>query len=351
MDGQAMIDPLLGAQASPGAEALAEGAFATAPPGVGDVMGSMLTQDFWGGAWQDFLKWMISSGPRILLIAILSFALRKAIRGILKSIRPAIELKDKLLHHAGSEEEGKRVATILQIIGSGASALVWFSTATHVLEEYGIDIGPIIAGAGIVGLAVGFGAQELVRDMIAGFFMLLENQVRTGDIAMVNGQGGLVESVGLRTLVLRDMKGTVHIFQNGKINSLSNMTKEWAAATIEVGIGYGDDVDKAFEVMRAVGEAMREDPEWAEKILEPLEVLGLDSFGESALMLRARIRTQPMEQWAVAREYNKRLKAAFDAAGVTIPFPQRTLRWAKGAMPTGAEASAPEAPEDSQKRA
>jgi small conductance mechanosensitive channel len=154
---------------------------------------------------------------------------------------------------------------------------------------------------------------------------LLENQVRKGDVASVNGTGGLVESVGLRTLLLRDMTGTLHVFQNGKIGSLSNLTKDWSAAVFEVGIEYRQDTDEAAALMKQVGEELKEDEIFGSKILEPIEIFGVDRFDDSAVILKARIKTKPIEQWNVSREYNRRLKKLFDAHGVTIPFPQQTL--------------------------
>jgi small conductance mechanosensitive channel len=199
--------------------------------------------------------------------------------------------------------------------------------ALLVLVELGINIGPLIAGAGVVGLAVGFGAQELVRDVITGFFLLLENHIRVGDVAIVNGTGGLVESIGLRTICLRDMSGTVHVFQNGKIDTVANMTKEWSAIVFDVGVAYKEDTDKVAELMKKVADEMQAEPEYKDKILEPLEIFGVDSFGDNAVVIKARFKTLPIQQWSVGREYRRRLKYAFDRAGIEIPFPHRTLYW------------------------
>ena len=178
-----------------------------------------------------------------------------------------------------------------------------------------------------------FGAQELVRDFISGFFMLIENQVRKGDVAIVNGTGGLVEQVGLRTITLRDLSGVVHVFQNGKISSLSNMTKEWSAMVFDIGVAYKEDTDKVSEVMKQVSAEMMADEKYAQYILEPIEIFGVDEFGDSAVMIKGRLKTKPIQQWLIGREYRRRLKKAFDAQGIEIPFPHQTIYWGEQIKP------------------
>jgi small conductance mechanosensitive channel len=214
-----------------------------------------------------------------------------------------------------------------------ALALIWSVVVVMSLAQIGLDITPILAGAGILGLAIGFGAQNLVRDLISGFFMVLENQVRVGDVAIINGTGGLVEAITFRTIVLRDLAGVVHVFPNGTITTLSNMTKEWSAYVIDVGVAYKEDTDRVVEVMRQVAEEMRRDPVFGEKILEPMEIFGVDNFGESEVTIKARIKTKPIEQWNVGREYRRRLKKAFDAQGIEIPFPHRSLYMGEASAP------------------
>jgi small conductance mechanosensitive channel len=194
-----------------------------------------------------------------------------------------------------------------------------------ILTEVGVEIAPILAGAGIAGLAVGFGAQNLVRDVISGFFIVLENQVRIGDVAVINGTGGLVESISFRTMVLRDMSGVVHVFPNGAISTLANMTKGWSAFVLNMGIAYEQDTDEAVEVMKEVHAEMRKDPDWSSKLISDIEVFGVDDFGESSVTIKVRLKTLPIHQWSVGREYRRRLKKAFDQRGIVIPFPQRTL--------------------------
>jgi small conductance mechanosensitive channel len=187
------------------------------------------------------------------------------------------------------------------------------------LSQLGLDVRPILAGAGIVGLAVGFGAQYLVRDVIAGFFLVLEDQVRVGDVAVVNGTGGLVETVTFRTIALRDLAGTVHVFPNGAVTTLANMTRGWSGYVIDVEIAYHEDPDRVIAIMRQVGEELRADPAHGPLILEPIEIFGVDAFKESSVVIKARLKTLPIQQWGVGREYRRRLVHAFAAGGVENP--------------------------------
>lgn len=219
----------------------------------------------------------------------------------------------------------KRVTTLVGILLTIGRFAIWTVVALICLDQVGVNVTPIIAGAGIAGLAFGFGAQSLVRDVISGFFMILEDQIHVGDVAIINGTEGLVEAITFRTIVLRDVAGVVHVFPNGTIASLSNMTKEWSACVIDIGVAYKEDTDKVVEIMRQVGEDMRRDREYGQKILEPIEIFGVDHFGESAVMIKARLKTLPIQQWPVGREYRRRLKKAFDAQGIEIPFPHRSI--------------------------
>ena len=201
--------------------------------------------------------------------------------------------------------------------------MIWFIAALVSLGQIGIDLGPILAGAGIVGLAVGFGAQHLVRDLVSGFFLILENQIRVGDAAVINGTGGLVESISFRTVVLRDQAGVVHVFPNGSIRTLSNMSKDWSAYVIDVPVAYKEDTDRVIEIMRQVGDGMRAESKFGAVMLEAIEIFGVDAFTQSAVTIKARIKTQPQQQDPVGREYRRRLKKAFDEAGIEIPVSPR----------------------------
>lgn len=220
----------------------------------------------------------------------------------------------------------KRARTISQVVGRAAMLAIWFSAAIMALREgFGIEATPLIASAGVVGLAVGFGAQNLVRDVITGLFMLLENQIRINDVVVINGTGGLVEEMNLRTTVLRALDGTVHIFPNGNIQSLSNMTREFSYYVFDVRVAYKEDTDRVIEVLKEIAEEMRRDEQYGPSILEPLDVLGVDMFTDSGVIVKARIKTLPIHQWAVGREMNRRIKKRFDQLGITMSVPYRAL--------------------------
>lgn len=288
-------------------------------------MEQWLSTEFWQTVINDAAAWIITAVPSILVILILAFIGLKVSSILLSRVKTMMIKRMKSNKQLDTDEMAKRIDTLLGILTSVIKVVIWIMVGMILLRKLGIDIAPLIAGAGIAGLAVGFGAQELVRDFIAGFFMLMENQIRMGDVAIVNGTGGLVEHVGLRTIVLRDLSGVVHIFQNGKINTLSNMTKEWSAMVFDIGVAYKEDTDNVVDVIKTVAEQMRSDAEYADKIIEPIEVFGVDSFSDSAVVIKVRMKTKPIQQWSVGREYRRRLKKAFDAAGIEIPFPHRTV--------------------------
>ncbi len=293
----------------------------------------ILTQEFWGNVLNKLLDWVVNQGPSIILTIILLFISLKLLQVVIR------RLNKLFAHHALKSDEvstletEKRMKTLLGILKGMGRIIIWSIFLMILLKKLTVDIGPILAGAGILGLAVGFGAQELVRDFISGFFMILEDQLRKGDVAVINGTGGLVEKMELRTITLRDFSGVVHVFQNGKINSISNMTKEWSAMVFDIGVAYKEDVDHVMKVMQETGEKLVNDPEFKDKIIEPLEIFGLDQFGDSAIVIKARIKTIPIEQWKVGREFRKRLKKAFDARGIEIPFPHTTVYWGEEIKP------------------
>ena len=215
-----------------------------------------------------------------------------------------------------------RVTTLTSVLRTLALVGLWSVVIVICLSQLGYDVRPILAGAGIVGLAVGFGAQHLVRDVIAGFFLVLEDQVRVGDVAVVNGTGGLVETVTFRTIVLRDLAGTVHIFPNGSVTTLANRTKDWSGYVVDVEVGYQEDTDRIVALMRRVFEELRQDPTHGPLIIEPIEIFGVDAFKDSTVVIKARLKTVPIQQWTVGREYRRRLLLAFAAEGVEVPAPR-----------------------------
>ena len=222
-------------------------------------------------------------------------------------------------------ERAKRARTLGSVINKVVTIALSSVAILMVLTAFGLNIAPVLTGAGILGLAVGFGAQTLVRDIISGFFLILEDQVRVGDVAAINGTGGLVEAINLRTIVLRDAEGTVHVFPNGSIQTLANRSKDFSYYVIDVAISYREDPDRVAAVLRQIGAEMQTDPTFAPWILEPVEVQGVDAFGDWSVIVKMRIKTVPLKQWEVGREFRKRLRRRFDKEGIQIPFPERVV--------------------------
>ncbi|HCX23731.1 MAG: mechanosensitive ion channel protein MscS [Flammeovirgaceae bacterium] len=289
-------------------------------------MKELLNEDFYTTLFDKTINWAIETVPGLLLIIIIFLLALWVMKIILRRLRKVI-IASVQNDQENLMEKEKRATTLINIARGTVIISLWAIFILIFLKKLGMDIAPILAGAGIVGLAVGFGAQELVRDGISGFFLLLENRIRTGDVVVINGTGGLVEGINLRTVTLRDLSGVVHTFQNGKIDTLANMTKDWSAMVFDIGVAYKENVDRVIEVIKDVGAKLKEDEEYKDKIMEPMEIFGLDKFGDSAVVIKARIKTYPIQQWVVGREFNKRLKVAFDASGIEIPFPHRTIYW------------------------
>ena len=222
-------------------------------------------------------------------------------------------------------ERSARVRTLLPLLRNAFLIFLLAVVSLIVLSEIGVNIAPLLAGAGVIGLAVGFGSQTLVKDVITGLFILFEDTISVGDVVDVGGQGGVVESISIRTLKLRDMAGTVHVIPFSEVTRISNLTKDFSFYVFDVGIAYREDVDRVIGVLKALGEEMQKDPAFAPLILEPLEVLGVDAFLDSAVVIKARFKTRPVKQWTVGREFNRRMKRRFDELGIEIPFPHQTI--------------------------
>jgi len=280
--------------------------------------------DFQAFLEEIFATSLLRSGFHILVILVLAWvALKMAKRMSQGLVRFVTRQKE-------DEEFQKRTRTLGEVVRY-VIVLVVFAVATMtVLKELGIDIGPVLAAAGIVGLAVGFGAQSLVKDVISGFFILLEDQIRVGDVINIADKGGLVEKVGLRTTVLRDLHGNVHYVPNGNISVVTNMTKEYSRYVFDIGVAYREDVDEVIGVIKGIDEEMRNDPEFKDDIIEPIEIMGLDQFANSSIVIRARTTTLPIKQWRVGREFNRRIKKKFDELNIEIPFPHVTLYMGEG---------------------
>lgn len=223
---------------------------------------------------------------------------------------------------AGVEARRKaQIRTLGPLLRGASQTAIVIVAVLMALGELGVEVGPLLAGAGVVGIALGFGAQTLVKDLLTGVFLIIEDIVSVGDIVRINGSSGLVERMTLRTIRLRDFDGTLHVFPYGEAQVVHNLTKTFSYYVFDLQVSYGSDIDKALRIMRDVGERLQRDPDFREKILEPIEVVGVDNLADSGVVLKARIKTQPTQQWSVGREYNRRIKQAFDRAGIEIPFP------------------------------
>ncbi|WP_018953616.1 mechanosensitive ion channel family protein [Thioalkalivibrio sulfidiphilus] len=280
-----------------------------------------------GVQWED----LIFSTLRILLILVMAWVIMSVVRGGLARMERKLVEAGKKQGDVPSEAT-KRAETLVRLLRQLVLIVVWVMALLVILNELGVSVAPILASAGVLGLAIGFGAQNLVRDVISGFFFILENQVRVGDVVVVNGTGGLVEGINFRTLVLRDLEGKVHIFPNGTIDAVTNLTREWSAYVFDIGVAYKEDTDKVVGILKDVGEEMMADTEYGPNI-QDIEIFGVDKFDDSAVVIKGRIKTLPIKQWYVGREFLRRVKYAFDAHGVEIPFPHRTLYFGEASPP------------------
>jgi len=269
---------------------------------------------------------LVYSLGRVLVILLFAYVAAKVADRSIRLMRANIvAAMARRSPGASLVEHEKRAQTIGRILRRTLGIAIWGVALVMILNEFNFNVGPVLASAGIVGLAVGFGAQNLVRDAITGLFMLVENQIRVKDVAIINGTGGLVEEINLRTTVLRGLDGTVHVFQNGAITSLSNMTYEFSYYVFDIGVAYKEDTDRVAAVLVEIADELRKDETYGPMILEPLEVLGVDQFADSAVIIKARLKTIPIQQWAVGREMNRRIKKRFDEEGIEIPFPHRSI--------------------------
>jgi moderate conductance mechanosensitive channel len=273
---------------------------------------------------EELVAWLMGPGLRLVIIATSAYLVTRSIHFLIDSLQIFLVSRDA--SPTSLLERKKRVDTLGQLLRVVATLLVVGVATLMALSLFNVDIRPILTGAGIAGLAVGFGAQNLVRDVIAGFFLILEDQVRLGDVVSINGKSGLVEAIRLRTIALRGHDGTVHIIPNGVITELSNMTKDFSYAVVDLGIPYEQDVDAVIDVLKSIANDLRSDLVHGPNILEPLEVLGVESFTEMSVQLRVRIKTVPIQQWNVGREFRRRIKAAFEARGIDFPSRNFTVR-------------------------
>lgn len=266
-------------------------------------------------AWAKILV----SLTNVFLILVASWLFMGFVRKVLRT------LNQRMATRSSDPEDQKRIDTLMRVFRYIASVVIGAVTVMLVLSEFGISIAPILATAGVAGLAIGFGAQSLVKDYFTGFVMILENQIHVGDVVEVGGKSGKVEDVTLRYVRMRDAEGAVHYVPNGVISTVTNRSREFAYAMIEVGVGYAENIDRVIDVIKSVGATLAQDPQFGEKIMEPLEMLGVENWADSAVSLRFRFKTKALEQWPVRREFLRRLKNEFDRQGIEIPFPSRTV--------------------------
>jgi len=289
------------------------------------VVGAIvLMLETWGIA---ATEWFGQPAGRRLLGALTSIALVLAIAVLVWEVASgAIERYLRQANGDGTAQHSARVRTLLPLLRKALFMFLSLMVVLITLSEIGIDIAPLLAGAGVIGLAIGFGAQKLVQDVITGIFMLLEDAIAVGDVVSVAGISGQVEDLSIRSIRLRDLSGAVHTVPFSSVETVTNMTKDFSYAVLDVGVAYREDTDRVVEVCRELAEELRGELPYAIDILEPMEVLGVDKFADSAVIIKVRIKTRPIRQWAIAREFNRRMKKRFDALGIEIPFPYRTIQ-------------------------
>ncbi|MDX9812395.1 MAG: mechanosensitive ion channel family protein [Bacteroidales bacterium] len=277
--------------------------------------------------WSEtILPWLLNHGIKIVFIAAGAWILNKVLgRIIIRTIRIAVVADPS----QPPEAEKKREDTLIMIFKGAMRIAIITLAVLMVLQEAGLKIGPVLAGAGIVGLAFGFGGQYLIRDVITGLFIILENQYRIGDVIQIDDEGGLVEDISLRKTTLRDLNGTVHHIPHGEIKVVSNLTRKYSRVNIDIGVSYSSDLDHVIKVINRTGNDLAQDPDFRDKILTPPQFLRVDEFADSSIVVKILGDTKPLMQWEVAGEFRKRIKVAFDKEGIEIPFPQRVVYQAK----------------------
>ena len=262
--------------------------------------------------------WTFGSGLRIVLISAVAYALIRTVSIAVQRFEHDVNFGTGL----DALERAKRARTLGNVLTNVTTVVVLSIATLMILEQFRIDISPALTGAGIVGVALGFGAQNLVKDLIGGFFLILENQVRVGDVVSINGTGGLVEAINLRTTVLRDEEGTVHIFPNGSISTLSNRSMQFSFYVVNLPLAYGQDVDRVTGLLTEIAGRMQVEDAYQPFILAPLEIIGVDAFEQTGIRVKVRIKTAPLKQWFVGREFRRRLNVAFQERGIQMWSPQ-----------------------------
>ena len=276
-------------------------------------------------------NWLVTDGLRIVMIFFLAWVASRIAKRVIPRALSSIMLGQAST--ADHDEVLKRSQTLSSVFVGAAVSLIYVSALFMVLTELSVPIGPVLGGFGIAGIAVGFGAQYLVRDLIAGVFILAENQYRTGDVVTIAGISGLVESINLRRTVLRDLDGEVHVIPNGEITVASNKTKYWSRVHLDIGVAYKEDVDQVIALLNEIGDEIAADPYYGLMLITPPQVLRLNSLDDSAVTFKMLGDCKPMKQWEIMGEMRRRIKIRFDAEGIEIPFPHQTVYWGEGQVP------------------
>jgi len=295
--------------------------------------------------WSTVTDWLGGHGVRILIILLISGALYLVLH---KSVPRAVKVHVANRMAAKPEVEiQKRATTLSRVLVTTGIVVIAIAALFMILSEAGINITPVVAGFGIAGIAIGFGAQSLVKDLIAGLFVLIENQYGVGDVVRIADIAGIVEEVNLRRTILRDLDGIVHSVPNGEIRVASNFTKEWSRVNLNVSVGYGEDLDHVIEVLNRIGKEMAEDPEWGPLIIGAPHVLRVDAFEDSGIAIKILGETKPIQQWAVMGELRLRIKKLFDEEGIEIPWPHTKVYFGSPPSPSAPrEAPPPSAPRE-----
>ena len=271
------------------------------------------------------VTWFLDHGVKVLLIIGLAYLAHISSRKVIDKVVRRLILEGE----GGKMAEEKRENTLTEVATRTVGVLIIVVAGLMVLSEIGVAIGPLLAAAGVAGVAIGFGGQYLIRDLISGLFIILENQYRVGDVVCFGDTCGLVETLSLRATTMRDLDGTVHHVPHGEITKVANLSKKFARVNLNIGVSYVADLEQVEKLVNEVGEDLAQDPAWADKIIEPPRFVRVEDFADSAVIIKILGDTKPIEQWAVAGELRKRLKIAFDKAGIEIPFPQRVVHQVK----------------------
>jgi small-conductance mechanosensitive channel len=273
----------------------------------------------------DYYAPLLSNAIRIVLVLVFAYIATRAVARVMRAVRSYV-VKMMLKSGGGNEFEiAKRAETIENLTGKALFVLIWITAGLMILKEMNFDVRPLLAGAGVAGVAIGLGAQNIIKDVLGGVFLMMENQIRVNDVAVINGKTGLVEEINLRTTVLRGEDGAVHIFPNGVIQGLSNLTREYSYYVFNLSIAYTEDIDHVVRVLKGIADELSQEEPYRALVLAPIEVLGVDKLADSGAVIKARFKTIPNQQWMVGREMNRRIIQRFEEAKIAMPSAAPTV--------------------------